>query len=181
MQTVQPNLIGMLIAAVIVVLMLSFRMRRMKRSRPLSWKRLWIAPALLTAIAAITLARVALTWLDWAWLGLALLIGAALGWQRGRLMSIAMDPTSQTLTTQATPMAIYFLLGLIVLRLTLRVGLGLELQGEGPGPAFVNSLFVIFAAGLFMAQGLEMAIRARRLLDTASAEAGLGRENGGKP
>jgi multisubunit Na+/H+ antiporter MnhB subunit len=166
MPSAQPNLIGVVIAAVIVVLILSFRMRRMRRSMPLRWKRLWIPPTILMAIAAITLTRVPLRSLDWAWLALALLVGAALGWQRGRLMTIAMDPTNRTLTTQATPMAIYFLLGLIVVRLALRTGLGLESQNGAAGTAFINALFVLFAAGLFMAQGLEMTIRARRLLST---------------
>jgi len=170
MPSAQPNLIGILIAAVIVVLILSFRMRRMRRSRPLKWKHLWIPPTLLMAIAAITLTRVPLRWGDGPWLALALLIGAALGWQRGRLMSIALDPANRTLTTQATPMAIYFLLGLIVLRLALRTGLGLETQNGAAGNVFINALFVLFAAGLFMAQGLEMTIRARRLLNAESGD-----------
>ena len=171
MQPTKLNLISIVIAAVIVVLLLSFRMRRMKRSVPLRWKRLWIAPTLLMVAAAITLTRVHLEWLDGAWLGLALAIGGALGWQRGRLMRIAMDPTNRTLTMQATPMAIYFLIGLIVIRLGLRAGLGLEAQGAGLSSVFINALFVIFAAGLFMAQGVEMAIRARRLL-SADGESG---------
>jgi hypothetical protein len=177
MQTTQLNVVSYIIAAVVVILLLSFRMRRMKRSIPLRWKRLWIAPTILLVMAAITLMQFPPKLLDWTWLGLAFLIGGALGWQRGRLMSIAMNPTSRTLTTQPTPMAIYFLLGLIVIRFGLRTGLGLEAQSWRLSPAFINDVFVIFAAGLFAAQGLEMAIRARRLLDLDSAQNRAGRED----
>ena len=168
MQTTQLNVASYIIAAVVVILLLSFRMRRMKRSIPLRWKRLWIAPTILLVMAAVTLMQFPPKLLDWTWLGLAFLLGGALGWQRGRLMSIAMNPTNRTLTTQPTPMAIYFLLGLIVIRFGLRTGLGLEAQVWGLSPAFINDVFVIFAVGLFVAQGLEMAIRARRLLDLDS-------------
>jgi hypothetical protein len=177
MQTTQLNVVTYIIAAVVVILLLFFRMRRMKRSTPLRWKRLWIAPAILLVMAAITLTQFPPKLLDWTWLGLAFLIGGALGWQRGRLMNIAMNPTSRTLTTQPTPMAFYFLLGLIVIRLGLRTGLGLEAQVWGLSPAFINDVFVIFATGLFMAQGLEMAIRARRLLDLDSVQVGAGHED----
>jgi hypothetical protein len=100
-------------------------------------------------------------------------------------METSLDRTHDTrahanriLTTQATPMAIYFLLGLFLIRFALRTGLGLAAQGWGLGPEMVNGIFVVFAAGLFMAQGLEMAIRARRLLTTDSVQVSAGRGAG---
>jgi CcdC protein len=164
MSPAEVPLISYVIAAVIVVLLLSFRLRRMKRSVPLRWKRLWIAPTVFSALAALTLTQSPLKGLEWVWLGLALLMGGALGWQRGRLMTIALDPANRTLTAQASPLAIYFLLGLIVLRFSLRAGLGLEAQGWKLSPVFINDVFVLFATGLFAAQALEMALRARGLL-----------------
>jgi hypothetical protein len=159
---------GYLIAALIVVLMLSFRLRRMNRSIPLRVERLWIVPAILMATAAITLAQFPLTWLDGIWLGVAFVIGGLLGWQRGRLMNIVMNPADRSLTRQATPLAIYFIVGLVVIRLGLRAGLGMEARDWGLTPAFINDVFVIFGAGLFTAQALEMGIRARRVLAAAS-------------
>jgi len=164
MPPAQVPLISYVIAAVIVVLVLSFRLRRMKRSVPLRWRRLWIAPTIFSVLAALTLTQSPLQGLEWVWLGLALLMGGALGWQRGRLMTIEMDPANRTLTAQASPLAIYFLVGLIVLRFSLRTGLGLEAQGWKLSPVFINDVFVMFATGLLAAQGLEMALRARRLL-----------------
>jgi hypothetical protein len=168
MQPPQITFVGYLIAAVIVVLVLSFRLRRMKRSVPLKVERLWIVPAILTAAAGITLAQFPLKWLDGIWLAVAFVIGGVLGWQRGRLMNIVMNPADRTLTRQATPLAIYFLVGLVVIRLGLRAGLGMEARSWGLSPAFINDVFVIFGTGLFIAQALEMGIRARRVLAAAS-------------
>ena len=176
MPTTQLNFVSYIIATAVVVLLLSFRMRRMTRSTPLRLGRLWIAPTIFAAMAAITLTQCPPKQIDWAWLGLALLIGGALGWQRGRLMGIEINPANRALTTQAKPMAIYFLLVLVVLRFGLRTGLGLETQGWGLSPTFVNNIFVVFAVGLFMVQRAEMVIRARRLIATEIVQASASRE-----
>jgi hypothetical protein len=91
-------------------------------------------------------------------------LGAVFGWQRGRLMRITLEPATGALKAQASPMGIYLLLGLIAFRLALRTGLGMEAEGWHLSPVLVNDIFITFAAGLLVAQGTEMAIRARRLL-----------------
>jgi hypothetical protein len=91
-------------------------------------------------------------------------------------MGIEINPANRALTTQAKPMAIYFLLVLVVLRFGLRTGLGLETQGWGLSPTFVNNIFVVFAVGLFMVQRAEMVIRARRLIATEIVQASASRE-----
>jgi hypothetical protein len=166
MTAAQPNLIAYAAAALLVALLLFLRMRRMKRSRPLNLKRLWIAPVIFLTLAVTTLAQFPPHGLDWAWLGFALIAGTIFGWQRGRLMEITVDPASRALTTQATPMAIYFLLGLVVIRMGLRAGLRIEAQNWGLSVGSVNDIFIAFVMGLFAAQQLEMSIRARRLLDS---------------
>jgi len=40
----------------------------------------------------------------------------------------------------------------------------MEAQDWGLSPVFINDIFVTFALGLLLAEALEMAIRARRLL-----------------
>ena len=160
----QANIVAYVIAAVIIVLLLSFRMRRMKRTVPLRLNRLWIPPAIFAVMAGLVVTQFPLPLRDWIWPSLAFLIGGLFGWQRGRFMHIAVDPATRALSMQASPMAIYFLLGLIVLRAGLRAGLGMEAPGWGLSAVFINDVFVIFALGLLLAQALEMAIRARRLL-----------------
>jgi hypothetical protein len=165
MQHQQPSIAAYLIAAAVVVLILVFRVRRLKRSFPLRLNRMWIAPAIFVALAGVTLAQFPLKPFDGIWLALAFGLGTILGWQRGRLMQITLEPATRTLTAQTTPMGIYFLFGLVAFRLALRTGLGMEAQSAAISPAFVNDIFITFAAGLFVAQGMEMAIRARRILD----------------
>ncbi len=155
------QLIASVVAIALVILVLSFRMRKMRRKVPLRLKRLWIAPAVLLILAALTLAQFPPAAVDWIWLMLALCAGAGLGWQRARLMSIMVDPADRSLTTQATPMAIYFLIGLVLLRTSLRAGLRLE---GGVNPFLINDIFIVFAVGLFIAQSVELGLRARRLL-----------------
>jgi hypothetical protein len=80
-----------------VVLALAWRMRRMAAKRPLKPATLWIVPAMFLGIAALNFAQYPPHGLDWAWIVVALLLGAALGWQRGRLMKIWIEPDSGTL------------------------------------------------------------------------------------
>jgi Protein of unknown function (DUF1453) len=176
MQPHQPTVAVYLIATAIVVLVLAFRVRRLRRSFPLRLNRIWIAPTIFVVLAAITLAQFPLGKFDGLWLGLAFILGAVFGWQRGRLMSITLEPATRTLTAQATPMGIYFLFGLIAFRLALRTGLGMQTQDWRLSPALVNDIFITFAAGLFVAQGVEMAIRARRLLTAKAEQASAGGE-----
>ena len=164
----QPPLAVYIVATALVVLILAFRMRRLKRSFPLRLNRMWIAPSIFVALAAITLAQFPLAPLDAVWLVLAFALGTVFGWQRGRLMHITLEPATKTLTAQATPMGIYFLFGLVAFRLALRTGLGMEAQDWRLSPVLVNDIFITFAAGLFVAQGVEMAIRAKRILSSQS-------------
>jgi hypothetical protein len=160
----QPNAIAYVITALVIVLILSFRLRRMRRTVPLRLKRLWIAPAIFAGMTVLVVTQFPLPLLDWIWLAFALVAGGAVGWQRGRLMHIAFDPATRALTVQPTPTAIYFLLGLVALRIGLRTGLNMEARDLGLSLPFINDIFVMFALGLFAAQSVEMAIRARRLL-----------------
>jgi hypothetical protein len=155
------QLIASLIAIVLVIALMAFRMRKMMRQVPLKLNRLWIGPVILVALAGLTLAQLPPQPKDWIWLALALTVGAGLGWQRARLMNVSIDPADKSLKTQASPMAIYFLIGLVLLRTSLRAGLKFE---GGIDPLLVNDSFIMFGAGLFIAQNIELSLRARRLL-----------------
>jgi hypothetical protein len=111
----------------------------------------------------MTLAQFPPHGLDWAWLALALLLGVALGWQRGRLMKIWIDPESGALMTQGSGWALVFLVVLLVLRMALREGLVMEANAGAIDMGLINSAFVVFALGLFGTQRGEMALRATRL------------------
>lgn len=163
MQSTPPNLYAIAIPLVVMVIVLVVRGRRMAVKRPLKPNMLWVMPAVFLGIAALTLAQFPPHGMDFLWLALALVLGAGLGWQRGRLMKIWIEPESGQLVTQGSGWAVVFLVGLLVLRSMLRTGLQYE-AGEGViDPALINNAFVVFALGLFATQRAEMAMRASRL------------------
>lgn len=164
-----PQTTGQLIGVAIVALVVGLRLTRARKTRPLKLEWLWIMPLWLTAAAGFLLWQMPPRGLEWLALGLALLAGAALGWQRGRMMTITVDPETHALNQQASPAALIFLLVLIAARMILRQGLSAEAATLHLSAAFVTDLFVVFAVGLLGVTRLEMFIRARRLLDEAKS------------
>ncbi|HTK33911.1 MAG TPA: CcdC protein domain-containing protein [Caulobacteraceae bacterium] len=163
------RLLSYLVMALAAAGVLALRMRRLSRARPLRLERLWIAPALLIVAMALLLVQAPPRSSDWPWLALALAIGGGLGWVRGGTMAIAVDEKTHALNVRASPVAILFLVGLVVIR----TGLRGALVGNGSvlhlSTALVTDVFLMFAVGLLGMQRLEMAIRARRLLAVARA------------
>lgn len=164
MQSAPPSNISSIIIPVLVIgVVLFFRVRRMGVKRPFTLETLWIVPTIFLAITGLTLVQFPPRGLDLAWLGVALVLGAALGWQRGRLMKIWVDPEGGGLMTQGSGWAVVFLVALLVLRMVLREGLVMEADAGLIDIGLINSAFVVFAFGLFGTQRAEMALRAKRL------------------
>lgn len=158
--------IGYVISAVVLAFVLALRVRRMNRLRPLKLERLWILPALYLVLASVMLFEFPPTGAQWVLCAAALAIGVALGWQRGRMMRIEIDPDSHALNQRASPGAILFIVLIIAIRAGAR-----GLIGAG-GPLHISAfaltdMLIVMALGLFTAQRIEMFLRARRLLDEA--------------
>lgn len=164
-----PNpLIGYAIMAAILSLVLFFRVRRIGKARPLKVERLWIIPALYLLLAATAFVATPPDAAGWGFAALALALGAALGWQRGRLMRIDVDSETHAVTATQSPAAFLFIVILIALRTGMR---GMATSGHGGlfhlSPATLTDILVAFALGLLGVQRLEMYLRARRLLGEA--------------
>jgi hypothetical protein len=155
------------IPALVLLVVLALRWRRMSRNRPLKVERLWIVPALYLAVAAFAFWRQPPAGLAWIWCLAALAVGGALGWQRGRLMRISVDPQTHEVSQRASPAAFLFLLALIAVR-----SLARNAEALG-GPALhvdvmtLTDVLIAFALGLLTLQRVEMWLRARRLLAQA--------------
>ncbi|HEX7711337.1 MAG TPA: CcdC protein domain-containing protein [Sphingomonadaceae bacterium] len=149
--------------------MLYFRARSMARKRPLKPATLWIIPAVFLLITGLTIAETPPSARDLPWLVVALALGGALGWQRGRLMKIWREADDGRLMVQGSPWALIFLVAIILLRMGLRSGLQMEAQNWAISPALINDGFVLFALGLFGVMRGEMALRARKLANTHRA------------
>jgi hypothetical protein len=162
-----------LIAIPILLVVLFFRLRNLNQDRRLRVEWLWLTPVLLMAITALTFVPTPPVGADWIWLGLALILGGALGWYRGKMMQISVDPETHAVSTRASAAAMYFIVLILAARMGLRyVAMG-EAQAWHLSLTLITGLFLVFAVGLLGVQRLEMFLRAQRLLGEARAAKAL--------
>lgn len=161
---VQQTWISYAITIGIIGIVLALRMRRMGKMRPLNLGSLWVVPAIYLVVAALMFFQLPPTgWVAIA-SGAGLLIGAAVGWQRGKMMHIQVDPETHALNQKASPAAMFFLIALIIVRMAARGIIG---QEGGVSPAMLTDPLIAFALGMFALQRVEMYWRAKRLLEEA--------------
>jgi hypothetical protein len=165
-QVIQPNgIVQYLIPIAVFIVIFALRARRMSRIRPLKLERLWVVPAIYLVIVAANFIAKPPTLAAWIASAVALLLGAALGWQRGRMMQIHVDPETHALNQKGSPWAILFLMAIVLIKMAV--------QGEGRAIGFdvmlVTDAALTFALGMFTTTRVEMYLRAKRLLDEARA------------
>jgi hypothetical protein len=158
----QQTWISYAITIGIVVIVMALRFRSMGKIRPLKLDSLWVVPSMYVVVAALMFIGLPPT----GWVAIAsavgLLIGAAVGWQRGKMMHIHVDPETHALNQKASPAAMFFLIALIVVRAGARTVLG---QTGGVSPAMLTDPLIMFGVGMFSVQRVEMYLRAKRLLE----------------
>lgn len=155
------------VSALVVALVLALRLRRMSRARRLRLETLWIVPAVYAALAAWLFHVMPPGRTGWIVAGAALLVGGVVGWLRGRMMRIAVDPETHRLSQRSSPAAMLFLVALVVVRMALR-SLAARMGGDWHVDAAVamDGLLAL-AVGVLAMSRLEMGLRARRLLREA--------------
>ncbi|MBA2934025.1 DUF1453 family protein [Sphingomonas sp. CGMCC 1.13654] len=158
-----PGWMQYVLPVAFIAIVMALRWRRMSRARPLKIETLWIVPVIYLVIVGLVFAEAPPSPMGWAWSALALAVGLAAGWYRGRTMRITVDPETHTLNQKASPAAFLFLIVLVVARAAARQELG---GGNPTSPAalLATDIGMAFALGLFAATRLEMALRAKRLL-----------------
>ena len=77
---------------VIVAVVVGLRLRSMSRERPLKVGTLWVVPVVYLLLVGWILFALPPTALGWALLALGLVVGAGLGWHRGKLIRIDRNP-----------------------------------------------------------------------------------------
>lgn len=157
---------GTAISFAVIVVVFALRMRRMGKMRPLKLENLWVVPALYAVVAGLMFWQLPPV----GWVAIAsiagLALGAALGWQRGSMMEIHVDPETHALNQKASPAAMLFLVALVLVRALARNVIGAE---SGVSPAMLTDPLIAFALGMFSMTRLEMYLRAKRLLEDARA------------
>jgi hypothetical protein len=154
------------IPIVIVAVVMALRWRRMSRMQRLRLETLWILPAIYLLIVALTFAAQPPSTAGWAWSALALIVGAAIGWYRGRMMRIVVDPETHALSQQASPAAFLLLIVLVVARSATRQEFGGG-DGASHGATLATDVAMAFALGLIGTTRVEMLLRGRRVLREA--------------
>ena len=158
-----PPASSMIVSLVLIAAVLMLRNRR---ARPLRIDRLWLRPAISVVFAAsfLFVYPPPVTPLSVAIVFFGLVVGAAVGWQRGRFMRIEVDPVSHAMTARMSQLGMILVLAFFALRYWVR---GTSL---GPLPAAsITDGLMISAAAMMLAQQVEVSLRARRLLAEARA------------
>jgi hypothetical protein len=162
-----PYLLPLLIVLLIV--------RRNLRARTLRMERLWVYPAILIFAAGAAMAGEPFPSLV-ALVGfvVALIAGGAIGWWRGRLTKISIDPVTHDFTSQAS-IAGTILIGVVF---ALRYGIKMALSGGGSLPpglhldvAGITDGLMIFLAAQMSVQRVEMFLRCQKLITAARSGA----------
>jgi len=128
-----------------------------------------VVPIIYLVIAALVIAQAPPQPADLPWLIGAGLVGCVIGWYRGKMMRITVDPETHALNQQASPLFMIILVAIIGLRYGLRYALGAESAAWGISVAALSDAPLILAAGMFTLSRVEMYIRAQRLLQEARA------------
>ncbi|HWF75580.1 MAG TPA: DUF1453 domain-containing protein [Caulobacteraceae bacterium] len=154
------------VAAVIIIL-------RNSRPRRLKIERLWVGPAiyLILMAAALSQAPPPITPVSIAILAGAFALGAAIGWQRGRLTQIHIHPETHDLTSRASPIGLLFIFAILVVRYAAR-----DLLAGNAGTLHlpivaITDGFLLLAIAMLSVQRLEVWQRATRMLADAKAAA----------
>lgn len=159
-----------LIPLIVIAIMLPLIVLRNRRPRTLRLQWMWVTPALIVPLIGFGLwgmsmqdpAHAAFDLAAWAILAVGLLLGAAFGWWRGKMVTIQKTPEGE-LKAQASPLGVLLIVGLIVGRSLLRPWIEANAVNWHINPVAVLDAFLLFAAGVVVMQRVEMWIRARRI------------------
>ena len=158
---------GLGLTLLIAVAVLAMRNRRPRRLR---LEAMWIRPLIYLALIGLTFVAAPPPQgaLAIAALALALILGVALGWLRGSMMRIDVHPETHDISAQASVVGMMLIVGLLVLRTSLRNAATTTSIAGLPAAALTNCL-ILFAGAMMITQSLEMFLRARKLLAEAQA------------
>lgn len=162
--TVQPgSWLQYVIPLVVMAVVMALRARRVSQLRPLKLERLWVVPALYTlVVAGLVWSRPPVGW-GWSFTILGLILGVAIGWQRGKTMHIHVDPETHELGQRASIAGLAFIGVLMVVKLGAKAEGGMMHLDV----ALLTDILAALALGMIATQRLEMFLRARRLLALA--------------
>jgi Protein of unknown function (DUF1453) len=156
--------LGIILPVVIILPILYFRLNRMLKPQRLKLRSLLIRPLLMIVAAAVLLAAAPPRISDAGWFALAAVLGVCGGWYWGKLTQLHLHPEDGTLMSSGSMAGAVVLILLVVLRMGLRAGVGLEASALHINAALVTDVSIVFTASLFSVRGMEIYLRARRVM-----------------
>lgn len=162
----QEQLIPLIVIAVVIPLVL-LRNRRPRTLRP---EFLWVSPLIvmlaigagLWGISAGGQGPLPADPLSLVIIAVGIALGAAFGWQRGRMTTIHKDADG-VLKAQASPIGLLIIIAVLVARRALEPWLEAHAADWHVNPLAIIEAFMLFAAAMVVAQRVEMFIRARNI------------------
>lgn len=164
-----PQQYAPLVAILIVLPLILLRNRRPRRLRP---ELMWITPVIVLSLISFGLwgmsmapgvSHEAFDATSWSILAVALALGAAAGWWRGKMTMIEKS-SDGTLWAQASPLGLILIVALLVSRQAARPWLESQASNWHVNVLAIQDAFMVFVIGMILVQRLEMFIRARRIL-----------------
>ena len=146
-----------------IAAVIALRWRGMKKARRLRIGMLWIVPLLVGVAISMALIAMPPTALGWLAFAAGLAAGAAVGWQRARLMHLQRDPESGELMMRQTPAALLLILAIFAIRrLVDPGGGGAAADGElAPTALLLTDGLLGFAVAMVIALRVTLYLRAR--------------------
>lgn len=163
-----PRTLQFVIPLLIILPLLYFRMRRSLKPQRLKPQMLLVRPAIIIVLAGVAMAASPPRPEDIFWFVLAALAGAAAGWYWGKLTQLHLHPEDGTVMSTSSQAGMLVLIVLVLFRYGIRAEVGLEHAAMHLDVALITDVSITFSALLFSARGLEIYLRAQKLLQATS-------------
>jgi hypothetical protein len=159
------------------VLILAMILRRNLRAQTLRMERLWVYPAVLIVLTVLPMGSEPFPGLvSLVGFLVAIAVGGAVGWYRGKLTNITINPTTHEFASQAS-IAGTVLIGVVF---AARYAVRMAVAGGGPSlpwglhldVAGITQGLMLFLVAMMSVQRIEMYLRCRQMLATARGGAG---------
>lgn len=158
-QTLQSILPFVVIGAVMLL-----RWRRVGKAVPFRMNRMWISPVIVSVLIGVMLFALPPAPLGWASFAGGLFVGLLVGWYRGKLMHLELDPATGALMMRQSPAAFLFLLVLFgARRLLAPTPQAAGAVGTPHALPLITDALFGFALGTVIGMRVELYLRAKKL------------------